>query len=47
VVGLARSRDRCRRERRFAEADALRERIREAGYDVVDGKDGAGRLRKR
>ena len=47
VADLAQRRDRCRRERRFAEADALREKIREAGYDVVDGKDGKGRLEKR
>ncbi len=40
VVDLALRRDRCRRERMFAEADALREKIRAAGYDVVDVKDG-------
>jgi cysteinyl-tRNA synthetase len=40
VADLAVRRDRCRRERRFAEADVLRERIRAAGYDVIDGKDG-------
>jgi len=46
VIDLALRRDRCRRERRFEEADALREKIREAGYEVIDGKDGAARLRK-
>jgi cysteinyl-tRNA synthetase len=40
VADLAARRDRCRRERRFAEADVLRERIRAAGYDVIDVKDG-------
>jgi cysteinyl-tRNA synthetase len=40
VADLAMRRDRCRRERRFAEADVLRERIRAAGYDVIDVKDG-------
>jgi len=40
VADLAMRRDRCRRERRFAEADALRESIRAAGYDVIDVKDG-------
>ncbi len=47
VVDLAIRRDRCRRENRFGEADALREKIREAGYDVIDGKEGTGRLKKR
>jgi len=47
VVDLALRRDRFRRERRFAEADALRAKIREAGYDVVDRKDKPARLTKR
>ncbi len=47
VVELASRRDRLRRERKFPEADALRERIRAAGYDVVDREDGSGRLTKR
>jgi cysteinyl-tRNA synthetase len=47
VVDLAMRRDICRRERRYAEADALRAKIREAGYDVIDGKNGTGRLRRR
>jgi cysteinyl-tRNA synthetase len=46
VVDLALRRDRCRREKKFAEADALREKIREAGYEVVDGKDEPARLKK-
>ncbi len=46
VVDLAHRRDRCRRERRFAEADALREKIREAGYEVIDRKDEPARLKK-
>ena len=47
VVDLALRRDRCRRERKFAEADALRAKIREAGYDVIDKKDNPARLKKR
>jgi len=47
VVDLALRRDRCRRERRFAEADALRAKIRKAGYDVIDRKDKPARLTKR
>jgi cysteinyl-tRNA synthetase len=46
IVDLALLRDRCRRERKFAEADALREKIREAGYEVIDRKDEPGRLKK-
>lgn len=46
VVDLALRRDVCRREKKFAEADALREKIREAGYEVVDGKDEPARLKK-
>ncbi|MDH3238554.1 MAG: cysteine--tRNA ligase, partial [Deltaproteobacteria bacterium] len=47
VVDLAIRRDRCRRERKFQEADALRARIREAGYEVIDRKDKPARLKKR
>ncbi|HEU5359936.1 MAG TPA: DALR domain-containing protein, partial [Candidatus Deferrimicrobiaceae bacterium] len=47
VADLARRRDKCRRERKFAEADALREKIREAGYEVVDRKGEPGILKKR
>jgi cysteinyl-tRNA synthetase len=46
VVDLALRRDRCRREKKFAEADTLREKIREAGYEVIDGKDEPARLKK-
>jgi len=46
VVDLALRRDRCRREKKFAEADTLREKIREAGYEIVDGKDEPARLKK-
>ena len=46
VVDLAMRRDRCRRDRRFAEADVLRERIRAAGYDVIDIKDGPSTIVK-
>jgi cysteinyl-tRNA synthetase len=47
VVDLAQRREALRRERRYAEADLLRDRIREAGYDVVDRRDGRTGLRKR
>ena len=47
VADLARRRDKCRRERKFAEADALREKIREAGYEVVDRKGEPGIPKKR
>ena len=47
VGDLARLRDRCRREGRYAEADALREKISEAGYDVLDRKGEPARLKKR
>jgi cysteinyl-tRNA synthetase len=47
VVDLALRRERLRRERKFREADALRERIRDAGYEVADVKDGLPRLTKR
>ena len=46
VIDLAKRRDGFRKARRFADADALREKIREAGYDVVDGKGGSTELRK-
>jgi Glycosyl transferase family 2 len=36
VRSLAEERERARRDRDFARADALRERIREAGFDVID-----------
>jgi cysteinyl-tRNA synthetase len=44
VAELASRRGACRREGRFAEADLLRERIREAGFDVEDERGGAQRL---
>jgi cysteinyl-tRNA synthetase len=47
VVDLVLRRDRCRRERKFAEADTLRAKIREAGYEVIDRKDKPARLKKR
>jgi cysteinyl-tRNA synthetase len=46
VGDLARLRDRYRRERRYAEADALREKIREAGYDVLDRKGKPATLKR-
>ena len=46
VIDLAARRDRLRKERRWAEADALREKIREAGYEVVDRKGEPGSLKK-
>ncbi len=46
VVDLSARRDRLRKERKFAEADALRKKIREAGYEVVDRKGKPGSLRK-
>lgn len=47
VADLARRRGRLRRERKFREADALRGKIREAGYEVTDGPEGTFRLEKR
>ncbi len=44
VEELAARRDACRREGRFAEADTLRERIRRAGYEIMDGKGGSQRI---
>jgi cysteinyl-tRNA synthetase len=46
VAEMAREREERRRARDFAAADALRERIRAAGYDVVDGAEGPASLRK-
>jgi cysteinyl-tRNA synthetase len=46
VADLAARREAARGARDFPEADALREKIREAGYEVVDVKDGPPRLRK-
>jgi cysteinyl-tRNA synthetase len=46
VVELAARREAARKARDFPEADALRAKIREAGYDIVDVKGGPPRLRK-
>jgi len=46
VVELAARRAARRRERDFPGADALRDRIRAAGYDVVDAGDGPPRIRR-
>jgi cysteinyl-tRNA synthetase len=46
VVDLAARREAARKARDFPEADALRARIREAGYDIVDVKGGPPRLKK-
>ena len=46
VVELAARRAARRRERDFSAADALRDRIRAAGYDVVDAGDGFSRIRR-
>jgi cysteinyl-tRNA synthetase len=46
VADLAARREAARKEGNYAEADALRARIREAGYDIVDIKGGQARLRK-
>ena len=46
VAEMARERDARRRGRDFPAADALRERIRAAGYDVVDTAEGPASLRK-
>jgi cysteinyl-tRNA synthetase len=43
---MARERETRRRERDYPAADALREKIRAAGYDVVDAAEGAAVLRK-
>ena len=39
--GLLRERVRFRRNQEFDEADAIRERLRAGGWDVVDGSDGS------
>jgi cysteinyl-tRNA synthetase len=46
VADLAARREAARRARNFAEADALRAKIREAGYEVIDAKDGPAKLIK-
>ncbi|HEY5765538.1 MAG TPA: hypothetical protein VIS30_05865, partial [Candidatus Deferrimicrobiaceae bacterium] len=47
VSELAARRARLRSERDFRGADALREEIRTAGYEVADAPDGTFRLEKR
>jgi cysteinyl-tRNA synthetase len=47
VSALARERDALRAAGDYSGADALRGRIRAAGYDVSDQEMGPGRLRKR
>jgi cysteinyl-tRNA synthetase len=46
VISLAARRDAARSARDFQEADALRAKIREAGYAVLDAKDGPAKLIK-
>jgi cysteinyl-tRNA synthetase len=46
VSNMAARRESAREARDYAEADALRAKIREAGYEIFDVKDGAPRLRK-
>ncbi len=46
VSGLVASRESARREGRYREADALRARIREAGFEVVDTKCGPPFLKR-
>ena len=46
VASMAREREILRRAGDYPAADALRERIRAAGYDVVDGPEGIAFLRK-
>lgn len=46
VESMARERDTLRAAGDYAAADALRRRIRTAGYDVVDGAEGSAVLRK-
>ncbi len=46
VVDLAARRETARKARDFAEADALRTKIREAGYEIVDVKGNPPRLKK-
>jgi cysteinyl-tRNA synthetase len=43
---MARERETRRRAGDYPAADALREKIRAAGYDVVDGPEGIPFLRK-
>ena len=46
VEDLAARREDARKARDFAKADALRAKIQEAGYDIVDVKNGPPRLKK-
>jgi cysteinyl-tRNA synthetase len=46
VEAMAREREARRRARDYPAADALREKIRAAGYDVVDAAGGTAVLRK-
>jgi cysteinyl-tRNA synthetase len=46
VIDLAARREAARKAKDFTEADALRAKIREAGYEIVDVKGGPARLRK-
>jgi cysteinyl-tRNA synthetase len=46
VEAMAREREIRRRARDYPAADALREKIRDAGYDVVDAAGGTAVLRK-
>jgi len=46
VEAMARERETRRRTRDYPAADALREKIRAAGYDVVDAAEGTAVLRK-
>jgi cysteinyl-tRNA synthetase len=46
VADLAARREAARRAGNYSEADALRAKIREAGYDIVDVKGGPARLKK-
>jgi cysteinyl-tRNA synthetase len=46
IEGLVRERAKARAERRFADADAIRDRLEEAGVILEDGADGTRWLRK-
>jgi cysteinyl-tRNA synthetase len=46
VADLAARREAARKARDFPEADALRAKIRDAGYEVIDVRSGPPRLRK-
>jgi cysteinyl-tRNA synthetase len=46
VTDLAERREAARRAKDFTEADALRAKIREAGFEVIDSREGPARLRK-